>query len=150
MKSLDRLFKLADKFEIKLKRQAQAGYGQQQEGGGLTEMFFGDEAKQRAFAAAIQDPKGLVYKTLMANYTKTEQPSSFDLKVSAQPGVSANWVLTVNPPTLKGTVSSALDSVFQKIVGGNMATKAGAATAAVKKTPKLSETQLDIGAVDIS
>lgn len=54
MKSLQRIIKLAALFERKIAQEVSTSQS------GTTELFFGTEDKQRAFASAIQDPKGSV------------------------------------------------------------------------------------------
>lgn len=121
-----------------------------EQGAGLTEMFFGDDKKQIAYAAAIQNPQGPVYKALLAYYTKSEKPASFNLKIQAQPKQGAGWMLSVSPPELKSSISAALDAVYQKIVGGTMATRAQKANALAKQTEHLAMTQTDVGALEVS
>ena len=120
---------LANRFEHKLYRYAQT---QVQEG--TTELFFDDGGKQKVFAAAIQDPNGSVYKVLLAAFNKGggNATASFDLKMNADPSKGAQWVLVVQPPALKATVASALDTVYQKIVGTTMEARRKLADAKAK------------------
>jgi hypothetical protein len=127
MKSIKKLSDLADKFESKLAKYGQAPIVSQQ---GTTELFFGDEGKQRAFHAAVQN--GALAKFLTDTATKTQKTAGFDLKATAEPQKGASWLLSTNPPTLKGTISKLLDNEFKKIVGKSMAEQMQAANAAAK------------------
>lgn len=122
---------LANRFEHKLNRYAQAPEVSQ---AGTTQLFFDDEGKQKAFAAAIQDPNGSVYKVLLAAFNKSggNATASFDLKMNADPSKGAQWILVVQPPALKATVATALDAVYQKIVGTSMEAKRKLADAKAK------------------
>jgi hypothetical protein len=51
MNSVNRLLKLASRFELKINKEAQEI--QTSQAGGTTELFFGSDIKQKAFAAAI-------------------------------------------------------------------------------------------------
>jgi hypothetical protein len=143
MKSLDKINKIADRFEHKIAQQAQTQQA------GTTDLFFGSEANQVAFAAAIQNPKGAPFKVLNDCYTKTQAACSFDLKASAEPGVGAKWILTVNPTSIQGAVKAALDSEFQKIMKTSMDAKQQTANTASKQNNAGSGTN-DIGALDLS
>jgi hypothetical protein len=149
MKSVEKLSRLANKLERKLNKLGQAQAGTL----GITDLFFaGDEAKQRSFASAIQNQQGPVYKILESSYMKTQQPTSFNLKVNIAPGEGANWVLKVNPPTLKPQVAAALNGVYQKTVGGDMNTVAKTASSKVKAAGAAAGApwQADVGSLDLS
>ncbi len=145
MNSINRLLKLASDFELKLRKKAQDAPQVAQSG--TTELFFDTEDKQRAFAAAIQDPNGPVYKVLAALFAKIQAAVSFDLKASAEPGQSAKWILVVQPSTATAQVNAALNQVFGRIVGGNMAARQQAAN--VKAKAGSGSGTLDIGALDL-
>jgi hypothetical protein len=146
MNSINKLLKLASDFELKLRKKAQAEPQVAQSG--TTELFFDSEEKQRAFATAIQDPNGPVYKVLAAIFAKTQAAVSFDLKASAEPGQSAKWILTVQPPAVTAQINAALNQVFGRVVGGNMAARQQAAN--VKAKTGSGSGTLDIGALDLS
>ncbi len=129
MKSLKKLTELAAKFEHKLSKTAQAPIVSQT---GTTELFFGDEGKQRAFSAAISGQGGTVGKFLINAATKTQKTAGFDLKATAEPGKGANWVLSTTPPSLRGAVSTLLDAEFKKLMGKSMADQQKAAMAGTK------------------
>jgi hypothetical protein len=145
MNSINKLLKLASDFELKLNKKAQEAQISQS---GTTELFFDSEDKQRAFAAAIQDPNGPVAKLLGAIFAKTQAPVSFDLKASADPGQSASWKLTAQPSNITAQVNAALNQVFGRVVGGNMAARQQAAN--VKAKTGSGSGTLDIGALDLS
>jgi len=127
MKSLEKLAKLDDKFEAKLAKYGQAPIVSQQ---GTTELFFGDEGKQRAFNAAAQG--GALAKFLTDTATKTQKTAGFDLKATANPQKGASWLLTTNPPVLKGAVSRYLDAEFKKLIGKGMSEAQALADKAAK------------------
>lgn len=145
MKSLNKIAELADIFEHKVAQNAPIVNQS-----GTTELFFDNINKQQAFATAIQNPSGAVYKILSAAWEKTGGKSvvSFDLKATTTPKVGAQWVLTVYPPTLKAAITFALDGIYQQIVGGTMSAKQKMADAKAK-TGSGSGT-LNIGALELA
>jgi hypothetical protein len=145
MKSLDQINKLVAKFEAKLSL-AQDVQVQQQ---GTTELFFGDESKQMAFNAKIQDGKGAVAKVLFDYYSKSGgKPCSFSLSASANPNVGAKWSLTTSPASLATPLAKALDAALRTITGKGMADTQKFADAAAKKGGGSGE--LQIGSLDAS
>ena len=120
-----KIFDLANTFQVK--------YGQQVNQLGTTELFFENEEKQKAFAQAIQDPSGVVYKLLLSIFNKTNNTVSFDLKASATPGQGASWILSVEPSNLKSNVSNVLNNVYQKIMGKSMLAVLQSANTAAKQ-----------------
>ena|SRR5258708_5180935 len=116
MSHLTRLFKTADKFQQKYLKYGQSATISQI---GTTELFFGDEGKQRMFNSAIQG--GIVAKFLTDIATKNQKTTSFDLKASAQPKKGASWILKVVPPNLQNTLLNLLNTEFRKITGKSMA-----------------------------
>lgn len=149
MNSVNKLLKLAARFESKLHKQAQDSPQVSQSG--TTELFFGDEGKQRAFAAAIQDPNGPVYKVLAALFTKLQAPVSFDLKMMANPGQGAKWILTVQPPSALNTVKAALDHEFKtKVDPIGFTAREQAANNKAKAGAGSGPNTLDVGALDLS
>lgn len=147
MKSLDKIYALADKFEAKLKRYGQTAQITQE---GTTELFFGDEIKQRTFANAIQnsDPNANpVMKILNATYAKTQAPCSFDLKVTAEAGKGATFVLTTTPPSIKPSILAALNGLFKSVVGVDMA--AAQANANKKAKAGSGSGTLAVGSIDL-
>jgi hypothetical protein len=129
MSYLKKLSDLADRFEHTLNK-----YGQEVSQSGTTELFFGDSGKQQAFATAIQDQGGAVYKALLAAFNKGGGNTlvSFDLKANAEPGQGASWILTVQPSGLKPVVLTALNSIYQGMLGKSMAAVQQAANASAK------------------
>lgn len=121
MKSLDKIYALADKFEAKLKSFGQQAQVSQE---GTTELFFGDENKQRSFANAIQNTDAKtnpVMKILNNVFSKTQAPCGFDFKITAKAGQGATFVITTTPPNIKPSVLSALNAMFKGVVGVDMA-----------------------------
>lgn len=145
MKYLDRVLKLADKFENKLKKYAQV---HQQEQKGTTELFFGSSQQQQQFANIIQDTNGPIAKFLLNYSAKSGQPASFSLKVNAEPGKGAAWILTVSPANLKSTVQSMIDQEFKKLTSQSMHDRLNAATTAAKSGGG-SGGPLNVGSLDI-
>lgn len=135
--SLKGLYALADQFEIKLAQQLATSQS------GTTELFFDNEEKQRAFNQAISDPNGPVGKFLIALATKTQKTASFDLKVNAEPGKGAIWILNVTPHSSIVQVDKLLNAEFGRIVGGTMAART--ALANQKTREGAGSGQLDIG-----
>lgn len=129
MKYTNKLIALGNKLEQKLSKYAQQPIVEQS---GTTELFFGDEGKQRAFNQAISGQGGTLGKFIIGYATKTQKTASFDLKANAEPNKGASWVLQVVPPALKDQVWKMLDAEFQKMVGGNMNAKAKEADAKAK------------------
>lgn len=136
---------LTSRFEQVIKKYAQQLSTDQ---AGTTELFFDSEAKQQSFASAIQDPNGAIYKLLAALFAKTNAPVSFDLKATAEPNLGASWGLTVQPASAKASVSTALDKIFQQIVGTTMATKLQ--TANLKAKTGSGSGTLNIGSLELS
>jgi|SRR6185295_19931338 len=147
MKYLDKINKLADAFEIKLEKYAQVM--PTTNSSGTTELFFGTPEKQNSFHAAIQNPAGAVFKILNDCYTKTQNPCSLDLKMSAEPGQGASWQLTVNPPNIKPAVSAALDAEYRKIMNTSMGERQRFADGKSKTENAGTGTQ-DVGSMDLS
>lgn len=148
MKYLDKINKLADSFEYKLRKNAQ-GVMPATEQLGTSELFFDTEANQLAFNAAIQNPKGAAFKVLNDCYTKTQAACSFDLKATADPGKGASWQLTVVPDSIKGAITAALDGEYKKIMKVSMSDRQRAADSKAKQSQSGSGT-LPIGALDLS
>lgn len=130
MKSIEKLSKLADKFEAKLNKYGQAQVADQPS---TTTLFFGvNQGTSQAFASAVQNQNGPTAKYLVDLATKTQKTASFDLKTIATPGKGASWLLTVVPPNAKGIVSKLLDAEFQKVMKIGMATQQASADKAAK------------------
>jgi hypothetical protein len=127
MQYLKKMSDLADKFEAKLSKYGQSPIVSQH---GTTELFFGDENKQRSFNTAVQS--GALAKFLTDMATKTQKTAGFDLKATANPQKGASWLLTTNPPALKGAVSKYLDAEFRKLTGNDMLGAQAAADKAAK------------------
>jgi len=123
---LFQLYDLADRFEQKIVKEAQT-FSEN----GTTQLFFGDENKQRSFDAAVR--KGAISKFLTNMAIKTQKTTSFDLKITAIPKKGASWMLQTNPPNIHGIVSKLLDDEFKKITGKGMAQQAQNADAEAKK-----------------
>lgn len=142
------MIELASKFEYKLAKYAQDKPVVSQTG--TVELFFDTEAKQSAFNNAIQDPNGAPYKVLLNAYNKSngQAAASFNLKVKAEPGKGANWILDVQPANLRPTISAALDSVYQKVVGGTMAARLATANAGAKAGS--GSGILDVGSLELA
>lgn len=130
MKYLDKLNKLADKFERKLVKEAQLKPEVSQSG--TTELFFGTETNQVNFSNKVMKVNGPVFKVLNDFYAKTEKPCSFDLKMTAEPKKGASWNLTVNPATLKQAVYNALDAEYKAMMKVSMADRQKTADAQAK------------------
>jgi hypothetical protein len=130
MKSLDKLNKLADRFENKLYKIAQES---SQEQVGTVELFFDSDTNMIAFGDTIRRPEGPIFKILNDYAMKTGKSCSFDLKVSAEPNQKASWILAVQPSSLKATIASTIDKEFRKIMGVGMVDRQKVADAGVKK-----------------
>lgn len=126
MKYLDKLNKLAAKFEIKYAQE----YNQTQNG--TTELFFGSTDNQQKFATTVQSPEGAVAKTLVSYSVKSNQPAGFSLKISAEPNKGASWLLSVTPNSLTQSVNNLLNQEFKKIMNQNMSEKLASANLAAK------------------
>jgi hypothetical protein len=122
-----KIAELMNKFEYQLSKLAQQPIVSQN---GTTELFFGDENKQRSFNAAVQS--GNLAKFVNDAATKLQKTVSFDLKASAEPNKGPAWSLNANPPTLKSSIFRLLDTEFQRITGKNMTTAQQTANAAAK------------------
>ena len=129
MRAFEKIIKLADRFEYKLKYAEEPKVEQK----GTTELFFDSEDKQTDFAKVIMDREKSVYKILANYFSKNELACSFDLKANAEPGQSANWILEVNPTALKSNIAQALNNEFQKIMNISMPIKQKAADAVAKQ-----------------
>jgi hypothetical protein len=126
MKSVDKLVKVADKFEAKLSKYGQIQTAEQPS---TTTLFFGvNQGATQAFASAVQN--GSVAKYLTDLATKTQKTASFNLKATANPGRGASWALNVVPSNAKGTVSRLLDTEFQKVMNVGMVAQQVAANKA--------------------
>lgn len=126
MKYTSKLIALASKLENKLAQQPIVSQN------GTTELFFGDDGKQRSFSQATSSATGAVGKFLVDYATKTQKTASFDLKANAEPQKGANWILSANPPSLKAQIAGMLNAEFKTIVGVSMPDKAKEADAKAK------------------
>lgn len=126
MKYTNKLIALASKLENKLAQQPIVSQS------GTTELFFGDDGKQRSFSQAVSGAGGAVGKFLVGYATKTQKTASFDLKASAEPHKGATWILSTNPPSLKAQVGGLLNADFKAQMGASMADKAKEADAKAK------------------
>lgn len=139
---LQKLASLARTFTQKL--------GQQISQSGTTELFFGSGDKQQAFATAIQNPQGAVYKTLLNIFNKMggKATVSFNLKVEAQGGKGARWILTSTPPTVAKFITPLLDQEFQRVTGTSMQGQLKAAIQGAKAGGGAGA--LDVGSLELS
>lgn len=87
---------------------------------GTTELFFGNVNNQKNFSNILQDPNGEVAKFLTKAYEKMQKPVSFSLQVNSEPKTGANWVFTVNPPSLTNQVKQLVDVEFKKMMNQSM------------------------------
>lgn len=126
MKYIDKLIALADKLEHKLAQQPIVLQN------GTTELFFGDDGKQRSFSQAVSGANGGVGKFLVDYAAKTQKTASFDLKANAEPQKGATWILSTNPSSLKAQIAGLLNADFKAIVGASMSDKAKEADAKAK------------------
>jgi hypothetical protein len=143
MKSLKILSNLADKFERKLAL-GQVSVSQT----GTTELFFGSESNMMKFGEVLRSPKSTVFKVLNDCYNRSGKTCSFDLKINAEPGKGAAWVLTVEPANIKSMVMSALDSEFRKIMNKSMSEQLQAAVNGAKAGG--GSGSLDVGSLSLS
>lgn len=140
MKSLDRMIKLAQRFEKKVAQQVSQS--------GTTELFFDTEENQRKFAALVNSQQGSAFKALSAHWAKTEQPCGFTLAVTATPSSGASWDLEVTPPSLTPAVKASLDAMYKSVMKVSMADRLKKADA-LAKTGSGSGT-LKIGSLELS
>ena len=132
MKTSDTINKLADKIELKLRKYADEAPQMSQSG--TTELFFDSDLKQQDFSKKVMNTNSPVYKILENFYTKNNGAScSFTLDAFAEPRAGAKWILTVSPSVLTAPISSALNSIYQSIVGTSMTQKQQKADAATKQ-----------------
>lgn len=143
MSASDLAYKLAVKFETSVKK-----YAQTVSQTGTTELFFGSESTQLAFAKVINDQNSSVGKVLSAYYEKYQKPCSFSLKVKADPGKGAAWELEVSPESLKPSVLVAANIEFKKLMNVSMTDKQKNADASAKSGG--GSGVLDIGSLDFS
>jgi len=87
---------------------------------GTTELFFNNQETQNRFAKEIQSADSSVAKILNNCFSKTEKPCGFSLKVSAEPNVGANFILSVTPTSLTTAIRNALDVQYKTIVGSSI------------------------------
>lgn len=144
MKFLDKINKLADQFEYKLQK-----IGQSFTQAGTTQLFFDSEDNQIKFAAALQNPKGPIFKVLNDYYTKTQTACSIDLKMNANPGNGASWQLTVNPPDIKSKIIPLLDAEYRKIMNTSMLDRQKMADNKSKQEQAGTGVQ-DVGSIELS
>ena len=146
-KILEKLYSIAVKQQKIISKLAEAPQVSQ---AGTTELFFSDESKQRAFASAIQQENGLVYKVLLSAFNKTggNAPVSFDLKIEATPQGGAKWILTTNPEAIKAAVVNALNTEYLKIMGVSMPMRLK--DAAAKAKAGSGSGILDIGKLELN
>lgn len=125
-KIIEKLFNIATKQQQMIVKLAQGlPPGSKHNQAGTTELFFTNEANQRAFAATIGGGESLVYKVLLNAFNKAggKIAVSFDLKMEATPNVGAKWILTTNPPAIKTVVLNAINTEYQKLMGQSMPAK---------------------------
>lgn len=174
MESYRKLLKLAGRFESKLSKISQ---DQQQDTGikteqmGTTELFFGNDENQKKFGQLImtqnvKDEKGQpikdkkgneqnrpVYKALEDYYYKNNGVAcSFDLKIKAEPGKGASWILTVEPEQLKPAIKAALDKELLAFpaVKMTMDQKAKIADALAKKGAGTGPEEFKVGNIELN
>jgi hypothetical protein len=141
MKSVQKLLKLAYKFEVKK-------YAQEVSQTGTTELFFDSEKNQMAFADILKNQNSPVFKILMNYYTKTEKPCGYSLKMTATPSKGASWDLVVTPNQLTSQIKVALDTCFKSVMKESMAQRLVKADAGAKKGS--GSGTLDLGSTDLS
>lgn len=126
MKHTERLMKLAEKFEQKLKKYAQVPTTEQF---GTSELFFGSADKQQTFVSkmgqlTVQGDKvvgtGPIAKILADYRNKTQNAATFSMDVTADPGKGAFFTINVDPPALKQNIITALNALYTTVVGKNM------------------------------
>jgi hypothetical protein len=110
MKSLEKLLKLADKFEGKIKKFAQQNaapqFGESNQAPVVQDAFFGPPATgkgQEAFLKYINNPASNFQKSV----TSAQGAIGIQVHVDA-PSKKANFVVSVNPPALTKQVVDAL------------------------------------------
>lgn len=137
MKSVDKIFKLAEKFTTKLAQ----GVPDTTQAMEAPDFFFGKGYNLGNFVAAlgklsIQGDKAFGDKSLaqaMANFfNKTGQNVSVTITVSVAPGKGATWNAQVTPPTFKAIADAELNKQFQAVTGKALAQGIAGANAAAK------------------
>ena len=124
MKSLDRIVKLADKFERKIAQQITQT--------GTTELFFDSEENLLKFGALVNSQNSPTGKVLNQFWAKNEKTCGFTLSATATPSVGASWDLVVTPVTLAPAIKQALDGMFKSVMKVGMADKLKKADAGAK------------------
>lgn len=123
-----RLFKLADRFETKLRK-----FAQKVSQRGTTELFFGSGSKQELFAKKVQNQNSEVSKIMLKYFNDTEKSCSFSLEEVAEPKKGAKWILTVKPIFLKSKIQNALNSIYESVMKKSMSDAEKEANEAAKK-----------------
>lgn len=130
-----KLIELANKFAQKIEQS------------GTTELFFGTPSQQEQFAKTIQLSNGPIAKFLFDYSVKTGQPASFSLKINAEPGKGAAWLLNVTPNSLSGAVRKMIDQEFKKMMNQSMLERLNSATVAAKAGS--GSGSLEVGSLDV-
>lgn len=134
MKSLDKIFKLADKFTIKLAQDISQAME-------APDFFFGKGYNMKSFVdslgrLSIQGDKAVGDKSLaqlMANFfNKTGQNVSVTITVSVTPGKGATWNAQVTPASFKAIADGELNKQFQAVTGKGLAQGIADANTAAK------------------
>jgi hypothetical protein len=130
-----KLIELANKFAQKIEQN------------GTTELFFGSPAQQEQFAKTIQLANGPIAQFLFNYSSKTGQPASFSLKVNADPGKGAAWILDVSPTSLATPVRRMIDQEFRKMMNQSMLDRLNSAIIAAKAGS--GSGSLNVGSLDV-
>jgi hypothetical protein len=141
MSSVDKLFKLADRFARKI------SLGQETEQAmEAPDFFFGKGYNLNTFLdslgkLSVEGNKAVGDKSLavlMANYfNKTQDNVSVNVSVDVKPGASARWIVQITPPGFTQQAMGELNKQFQAVTGKSWAQGQAAADAAAKTAKKV-------------
>jgi hypothetical protein len=122
MNSVDKLFKLADRFARKIS----LGQHEQQQAMEAPDFFFGKGYNLNTFLESlgklsVQGDKAVGDKSLAAlmaaYFNKTGDSVSVNVSVEVKPGVSARWVTQISPPGFTQQAMGELNKQFQTVTG---------------------------------
>lgn len=115
---------------------------------GTMELFFGTVANQNQFNSIIQNAKSAPGKVLTSHWSHKNEPASFKLSMSAEPGKGARWILQVSPPSLTASVAAGLNAEYAKLMHQTMPERMKAADKQAKVGA--GSGTLEVGSLEVS
>ncbi len=129
MRSVDKLLKLADRFDRVLRKFADELQTEQK---GTNDLFFGGDDNAVKFGKLAGElslkgesvvGSGPVAKVLADHYNKTKKSAGYSLTVTADPDTKkVSFNVTANPPSLKSSIEKAINETYKKLTGKDMST----------------------------